>query len=135
VASVSIVELRKSSMENNNETTKEMLVEWQDEREHNTLGQNIVALLGIHGVHCKIEGYTDASHITRAFEDLIATELEKQQTLTETQIRYLHAALQPDGFYDGKVSPEFKAGWQDALQWLMTMLTGKEVTKELEVIE
>lgn len=58
-------------IEENEYTSQEALKEWEEEKDQNTLTQNIVALLGIHGMHCKFYEYQNASHITKAFEALI----------------------------------------------------------------
>ena len=58
-------------------TSHEALKEWEKEKDQNNLTQNIVALLGIHGMHCKFYEYQNASHITKAFEDLFHQQLQK----------------------------------------------------------
>ena len=58
-------------------TSHEALKEWEKEKDQNNLTQNIVALLGIHGMHCKFYEYQNASHITKAFEDLFHHQLQK----------------------------------------------------------
>jgi hypothetical protein len=58
-------------------TSHKALKEWEEEKDQNNLTQNIVALLGIHGMHCKYYEYQNASHLTKAFEDLFHHQLQK----------------------------------------------------------
>ena len=58
-------------------TSHEAIKEWEQEKDQNNLTQNIVALLGIHGMHCMFYNYQNASHITKAFESLFHTHTKE----------------------------------------------------------
>lgn len=81
------------AMEEKEYTSQEALKEWRAEKDQNNLTQNIVALLGIHGMHCKFYEYQDSSHITKAFEDLIHQQLQK------ARIEGLHAGIKRVSYY------------------------------------
>ena len=70
----------------NEYTSHEALKEWEAEEDENNLTQNIVALLGIHGMHCKFYKYQNASHITKAFEGLIHQELQEAREERDREI-------------------------------------------------
>ena len=71
-------------------TSHEAIKEWEQEKALNNLTQNIVALLGIHGMHCMFYTYQDASHITKAFEGLFHTHTKevREQTIAEVREKY-----------------------------------------------
>lgn len=60
-------------------TSQDALNGWRTQKDQNTLTQNIVTLLGIHGMHCAFQKYQDASHITKAFEQLIAEAIAEER--------------------------------------------------------
>jgi hypothetical protein len=68
-------------------TSHEALEEWREKKGENDLTQNIVALLGIHGMHCQFYRYEDASHITKAFVELF--DQTHQATIAEC-VRIAH---------------------------------------------
>ena len=94
-------------------TSHEAIKEWEAEKDQNDLTQNIVALLGIHGMHCRFYGYQNASHITNAFECLfhIHTKEVREQALAEgykTAVRHLKEAYEANAY---TIIPE-------AIEWL-----------------
>jgi hypothetical protein len=85
-------------------TSHEALKEWEEEKDQNNLTQNIVALLGIHGMHCKFYEYQNASHITKAFEDLFHHQLQKaRQDWLQEEIVKLEGILSNKQYAD--ISP------------------------------
>ena len=68
-------------------TSHEAIKEWEAEKDQNGLTQNIVTLLGIHGMHCMFYKFENASHITKAFESLFHTHTKevREQTLAEVR--------------------------------------------------
>lgn len=72
-------------------TSHEALKEWEKEKDQNNLTQNIVALLGIHGMHCQFYQYQNASHITKAFEDLFHQQLQRAREELAREVRLLVA--------------------------------------------
>lgn len=81
--------------------------------------ENVVERALLRGGH---DGEEEKEIIRAKLTTLASAVREEEREAVHKNIVFLMNDLKECGMYDGKVSDEFRAGWKDGLQWLLTLM-------------